>query len=365
MLNILATADRKTARPGDVVVHTVTVQNVGTAAYLGATLTDELSQVLDDAVYNGDAQATSGTVSYDEPRLSWTGDVAAGETVTITYSATVKDPGTGDHLLDNAIRAPGGGTNCPDPTPRAGGTSAPAPAADRGCAHRVVVENVTISETLSPRTPRSGEVVNYTITVTNAQDASYTDAHVTDDLSGVLDDAVYNNDARASSGSVTFTGPTDDAATIPGSTAFAASVDDAVNPLGSAAASAVSKDDVVVSPGSIASRDDAVDSSRSAVSPASTSAGPMLDWKGDLPAGSEVTITYSVTVNDPPRGDGDATEQGAGRGAGIQLFRRIGRPELRPGPRRNRPDPGADPEGHFAFLPVAKPVVPAVVQAVM
>ena len=59
--------------------------------------------------------------------------------------------------------------------------------------------------------------MNYTITVTNAQDASYTDAHVTDDLSGVLDDAVLdNNDARASSGSVTFTGPTDDAADHPG-----------------------------------------------------------------------------------------------------------------------------------------------------
>ena len=261
LLNILTTADRKTARPGDVVVHTVTVQNVGTAAYLGATLTDELSQVLDDAVYNNDAKATTGTVSYDEPRLSWTGDVAAGETVTVTYSATVRNPGTGDHLLDNAIQAPGGGTNCPNPMPRAGRLSAPAPAADRGCAHRVVVENVTISETLSPQAPRSGEVVNYTITVTNAQEASYTDAHVTDDLSGVLDDAVYNNDAKASSGSVTFAGPTDGAAAPPGSAAASASTASA------------------------------------------SSAGPMLDWKGDLPAGSELTITYSVTVNDPPRGD--------------------------------------------------------------
>ncbi|MFC7646642.1 isopeptide-forming domain-containing fimbrial protein [Streptosporangium lutulentum] len=78
--------------------------------------------------------------------------------------------------------------------------------------------------------------MTYTITVANAQEVSYTGAHVTDDLSGVLDDATYNNDARASSGSVTLTGPT-------------------------------------------------------------------LDWKGDLPAGTKVTITYSVTVNDPPTGD--------------------------------------------------------------
>ncbi|WP_162642281.1 DUF11 domain-containing protein [Streptosporangium sp. 'caverna'] len=310
LLNILAAADRETARPGDVVVHTVTVQNVGTAAYLGATLTDELSQVLDDAVYNGDAQATTGTVSYDEPRLSWTGDVAAGETVTITYSATVRDPGTGDHLLDNTIRAPGGGTNCPGPTPRAGRLSAPAPAADRGCAHRVVVENVTISETLSPRTPRSGEVVNYTITVTNAQEASYTDAHVTNDLSGVLDDAVYNNDARASSGSVTFTGPTDDAVDPSRPTA---SMDGAVNPSRS-----------------IASTDGAVNPSRPAASTAS--AGPMLDWKGDLPAGAEVTITYSVTVNDPPRGDRTLRSRVLGVAPGSNCSAGSADPNCDPGP---------------------------------
>ncbi|SNS95283.1 conserved repeat domain-containing protein [Streptosporangium subroseum] len=336
LLNILAAADRKTARPGDVVVHTVTVQNVGTAAYLGATLTDELSQVLDDAVYNGDAQATTGTVSYDEPRLSWTGDVAAGETVTITYSATVRDPGTGDHLLDNAIRAPGGGTNCPGPTPRAGRLSAPAPAADRGCAHRVVVENVTISETLSPRAPRSGEVVNYTITVANAQEAPYTDAHVTDDLSGVLDDAVYNNDARASSGSVTFTGPTGDAAALPGSAASAASTastDDAVNPQGPAAAST---DDAVNPQGpAAASTDDVVDPSRSAASSISTSAasaGPRLDWKGDLPAGSEVTITYSVTVNDPPRGDRTLRSRVLGVAPGSNCSAGSADPNCAPGP---------------------------------
>ncbi|WP_371782051.1 DUF7927 domain-containing protein [Streptosporangium subroseum] len=351
LLNILAAADRKTARPGDVVVHTVTVQNVGTAAYLGATLTDELSRVLDDAVYNGDAQATSGTVSYDEPRLSWTGDVAAGETVTITYSATVKDPGTGDHLLDNAIRAPGGGTNCPDPGPRAGRLSAPAPAADRGCAHRVVVENVTIRETLSPQAPRSGEVVNYTITVTNAQEASYTDAHVTDDLSGVLDDAVYNNDAKASSGSVTVTGPTDDSVVSPGSTASTASMDGAVNPMGSAA----STDDAVNPMGSTASKDDAVDPSRSAVSTASTSAGPMLDWKGDLPAGSEVTITYSVTVNDPPRGDRTLRSRVLGVAPGSNCSAGSADPNCDPGPIGIASTPARTPKSASSSSPSLNP----------
>ena len=61
--------------------------------------------------------------------------------------------------------------------------------------------------------------MNYTITVTNAQDASYTDAHVTDDLSGVLDDAVYKKLLGLLGLLAAFKRPRaqDDAATIPGS----------------------------------------------------------------------------------------------------------------------------------------------------
>ncbi|MFC7646641.1 isopeptide-forming domain-containing fimbrial protein [Streptosporangium lutulentum] len=107
LLNIGMSADRETVRPGDVIVHTITAQNVGAAAYLGATLTDELSQTLDDATYNNDASATTGAVSYDESRLNWTGDIAAGETVTVTYSSTVKDTGAATICWSARSRLPG------------------------------------------------------------------------------------------------------------------------------------------------------------------------------------------------------------------------------------------------------------------
>ncbi|GAA0838921.1 hypothetical protein ACFQVD_32300 [Streptosporangium amethystogenes subsp. fukuiense] len=235
LLYVLMTADRETVDPGQVVAYTVTVGNVGTAAYPGAALTGELSGVLDDAIYNGDARATGGTVSYGASKLAWTGDIPAGETVTITYSATVNTPDTGDRVLDSAVQARGGGTNCPGPAPGPARPGEPLPVTGLGCAQRVAVEGVTISRTLAPEEPEAGDTVTYTITVTNPGRIAYPGARLTDDLSGVLDDAVFG-DVEASSGTVSY-------------------------------------------------------------------AEPVLDWRGDIPAESTVTITYRVTVGDPPPGD--------------------------------------------------------------
>ena len=56
-LTIVQTASSGTAAPGAVVHYTVTVTNTGQTAYTGATFTDPLGGVLDDAAYNGDAAA--------------------------------------------------------------------------------------------------------------------------------------------------------------------------------------------------------------------------------------------------------------------------------------------------------------------
>ena len=48
--------------PGSTVSYTITVTNSGQAAYSGASFTDPLTGVLDDASYNGDATATAGSL---------------------------------------------------------------------------------------------------------------------------------------------------------------------------------------------------------------------------------------------------------------------------------------------------------------
>ena len=93
--------------------YTITVANSGASPYTGASFTDPLTGVLDDAAYNDDAVASAGTVTFASPDLSWSGNVPADGTVTITYTVTVNNPDTGDKILTTTITSPSPGSNCP------------------------------------------------------------------------------------------------------------------------------------------------------------------------------------------------------------------------------------------------------------
>ncbi len=82
--------------PGATVHYTITITNTGQTPYTAITVADSLAGLLDDAAYNGDATATTGTVSYASPSLTWTGSLAPGATATVTFSATVNNPDTGE-----------------------------------------------------------------------------------------------------------------------------------------------------------------------------------------------------------------------------------------------------------------------------
>jgi uncharacterized repeat protein (TIGR01451 family) len=117
-LEIAKTADVPTVRPGGRVTYTVTVHNIGAADYgtepIGqATWTDDMTEVLDDARYLGDAQASAGAVGYAAPALTWSGPVAVGETATIRYSVEVNDPANGDKTLLNTVTGPDSACPCP------------------------------------------------------------------------------------------------------------------------------------------------------------------------------------------------------------------------------------------------------------
>ena len=233
-LTITKTADMTTTTPGTTVGYTITVTDTGQTPYTGATITDDLTGVLGDAGYNGDAAAAStGTVSstsYTSPDLTWTGNLAVGATVTITYSVTVHNPDTGDKLMSNTVTSGAAGSNCPP-----GGTAAAA------CTATVqdLIPALTITKTANIATTTPGGTVDYTITATDTGQTPYTAATITDDLTGILGDAAYNGDAVAATtgtaGSVSYT-------------------------------------------------------------------SPGLTWTGNLAVGGSVTITYSVTVNNPDTG---------------------------------------------------------------
>ncbi len=193
-VTIYKTADVTTATPGSTVHYTITVTNSGTVPYAGASFTDPLSGVIDDATYNGDATATAGSVSFISLNITWTGDLAVGAVATIKYSVTVRSPDPGDGILSNTVTSTAG-SNC------ATGST------DSRCTATVPVSALTIVKTANATSAVPGQVVAYTITVSNTGHAAYTGAAFTDPLSDVLDDATYGGGASATSGTVSFASP--------------------------------------------------------------------------------------------------------------------------------------------------------------
>ncbi|MEU0691451.1 DUF11 domain-containing protein [Streptomyces uncialis] len=106
-----------TVDPGAKVTYTITVTNDGPLAYTAgdpASITDDISRLLDDARYNGDARASSGTVRYDNPELFWSGALAPGASATVTFSVTVNARTFGNLKLDNTVVSDAPGSNCPE-----------------------------------------------------------------------------------------------------------------------------------------------------------------------------------------------------------------------------------------------------------
>ncbi|MGW3233667.1 DUF7927 domain-containing protein [Kitasatospora sp. NPDC001095] len=132
------TADKTDANPGDTVHYRVDITNTGNTPLSALTVSDDLTAVLDDAAYNDDATATTGTTTYAQPVLGWKGDLAAGATAKLTYSVTLHNPAAGDHTLRNTVTADRPGGNCP-------------PAATAGeCTATVTVHTSTPAPTGSP-----------------------------------------------------------------------------------------------------------------------------------------------------------------------------------------------------------------------
>jgi uncharacterized repeat protein (TIGR01451 family) len=197
-LTIVKTSDVDTVTPGGTVEYTIVVTNSGETDYRDAVVTDSLAGLLTDAAYGGDAIASAGTVEFGSPLLTWTGDLEKGASATISYTVTVNDPDLGDKILTNSVTSTEPGSSCPP------GTSA------EPCVTtvQVLVPALVVSKTADTTAVTAGDVVTYTVTLTNTGETDYEPAGFTDSLTQVLDDASYNGDADASSGELEYSGET-------------------------------------------------------------------------------------------------------------------------------------------------------------
>ena len=191
-------------RGGDTITYTVTGANTGATVLDPVTLTDDMANVLNNADYNGDAQATvagaaAGAVSVSGDVLTWTGALAVGEVVTVTYSVTIDDDVVGGTIVRNHVEGSAQPPTTPEhPVP----PITPPPVETEHPTPGVPGFSLTkSSDPVSGSTVVGGDEITYTVTGTNTGATVLDPVVITDDLSRVLDKAELTGAPTASLGS--------------------------------------------------------------------------------------------------------------------------------------------------------------------
>ena len=100
-------ASTTTVAEGQLLTYTLTFSNAGGKAPATVNHTDDLSKVLDDATVTTPPALATGTGLTIGPitgaAFTITGTINAGETATVTFSATVNSPDTGDREVTNFV----------------------------------------------------------------------------------------------------------------------------------------------------------------------------------------------------------------------------------------------------------------------
>lgn len=182
---------------GGTVHYTVTATNDGPGAYTAAEparVIDDLTDVIDDGTLDESTITTDRgtTPTYSSPRITWTGALTSGQSVTIEYDVTYAASKGGNNDLANVAFGTDDPTG-PVPTP----TCDPAvngvdPDTGLPC-DRVSVPgaDLEVTKSVNPTsgsTVVAGDTLTYTLTFDNDGKAG-ADVDYTDYLAGVLDDA--------------------------------------------------------------------------------------------------------------------------------------------------------------------------------
>jgi uncharacterized repeat protein (TIGR01451 family)/fimbrial isopeptide formation D2 family protein len=203
------------ARPGDEVVYTYRVRNTSLGAFTSAhpaVVLDSLEDVLDDAapfdIASASDNGAGGTLSYTEPLLSWSGALAAGQEIVVTYRVRLTDAGNGS--VRNVVWAPS------DPASPGATPTCDEPVGEWCAGDTVPMPELSVSKSVS-QSPANGNWqagvrLVYTLSFKNTGKGDFIDAVpavVRDDLTGILDDSVWEGiTSKPSAGKAVWSSPT-------------------------------------------------------------------------------------------------------------------------------------------------------------
>ncbi|EME15939.1 hypothetical protein G418_27380 [Rhodococcus qingshengii BKS 20-40] len=174
-----------TVQAGDTITYTVTGANTGRTALTPATITDDLSAVLNNAaVVPGSLKATIDGASVAAPTLSgstlsWSANLPAGKSVVLTYQVKVNAGVAAGTVLNNKVTGTAKPPTGPDITPPPVETNHSVP-------------GFTLAKTADPisgSTVQAGESIKYTVTGTNTGKTKLDPVQINDDLGAVLNNA--------------------------------------------------------------------------------------------------------------------------------------------------------------------------------
>ncbi|GAA1590238.1 hypothetical protein GCM10009692_31940 [Leucobacter aridicollis] len=178
---------------GQDLTYTLTFDNSAGTAPATVKYTDDLTDVLDDAVVKTDPTASAAglTPELDGNTLAINGTVPAGQTTTVSYVVTVNPDGErgneqlGNFLFETGVDPP---TTCE-------------PGDDTCTTHPVDEPDLTVSKSAAPATGEAvvaGDTVTYTLTFDNTDGTAPAAVNHVDDLADVLDDADVVTEPTAS-----------------------------------------------------------------------------------------------------------------------------------------------------------------------
>ncbi|WP_175956407.1 SdrD B-like domain-containing protein [Schaalia sp. Marseille-Q2122] len=189
---VASAPNNETLHSGDVLTYTLNVSHHEGDRVLGATIKDDFTSLTGKAVYNEDAQATSGKVEVEDGVLTWKGDLERAATATITFSVTVK--ASGDATLDNSVTSEDARGMCDD---------------EKGCSTTHVVPAgkfvySKVAQVPSGSQVKKGDTITYPLKARHNEGDRILGAAIVDDLAKVLPYASYNGDAKADLGTVEY-----------------------------------------------------------------------------------------------------------------------------------------------------------------
>ncbi len=181
-----------TVNRGSTVSYSVVAENTGETDLTSVTLTDDLTDVLDDAdIVSGSLVSSVGNAPvFAGSDLSWVGDLAKGQKVTLGYTVTVKTDSIAASTLVNKVKGSATGPGDTDvPSNCVAGTEP-----ECSTAHPIdaLTPGLIVSKSADPVSGteiKRGSTVTYTVTAENTGQTALSNTTITDDLSDVLDNA--------------------------------------------------------------------------------------------------------------------------------------------------------------------------------